>query len=168
MRVSSLKYRYLASADPVKYEVFYVECPILELYAEFGNIGEGKWRSISFPIRKVGAKEEAESPSTWLCSGFTTLLESSHYDIPESSIGKHSSVPSLDFYSDKQNVQQSSPMFYPGNTYKGMSSSFIDWQSAGDFGCTVSYTRKDDVLPTTSIGKGTSNPGLARGCMLEL
>ncbi|KAK5838164.1 hypothetical protein PVK06_006891 [Gossypium arboreum] len=86
---SNIQLSKLPLTDPVKYEVFDVKSAILKLYAEFGNTGEGKQRLISVPIRKVGTKEEAGSPMTWLCGGFTTLLESSHYDIPESSMGKH-------------------------------------------------------------------------------
>lgn len=35
MRVSSLKYRYLASTDPIKYEVFYVKCLMPEFDPSF-------------------------------------------------------------------------------------------------------------------------------------
>ncbi|PPR85738.1 hypothetical protein GOBAR_AA34956 [Gossypium barbadense] len=49
-----------------------------------------------------------------------------------------------------------------------MSSSFTDWQSAGDFGCTDNYTRKDDVLPTTSTCEGTFNPELAKGLYTQV
>lgn len=58
-------------------------------------------------------------------------------------------------------------MFYIGNTYRGMESSSTSEQSASYFGCFDNYTRRDDLLPTTFIGKGTSNSGHASGVEIE-
>lgn len=52
-------------------------------------------------------------------------------------------------------------IFYVGNTYAGMSSSYIGGQSANSFGFNVGFTRMNDVLPTTYISERTSNPGHA-------
>lgn len=49
-------------------------------------------------------------------------------------------------------------MFNTGNASKGMASSSNCWQSTGDFGCFNKYTISDNVLPTTSTDKVTSNP----------
>ncbi|KAH1122377.1 hypothetical protein J1N35_005537 [Gossypium stocksii] len=64
--MSSLKYRYLASDDPAKYEIFNVRglvvieamaqmhnatgSPIIELYVEFVSVDEGGRRSTMFPL----------------------------------------------------------------------------------------------------------------------
>ena len=49
-------------------------------------------------------------------------------------------------------------MFYVGNTYMCMPSSYIGGQPTSGFGFNVRFTRTNDVLLTTCIGEGTSNP----------
>ncbi|KAH1039959.1 hypothetical protein J1N35_041702 [Gossypium stocksii] len=58
-------------------------------------------------------------------------------------------------------------MFNAGNTYKGMASSSSGWQPTGDFGCFENYTKRDDVLLTTSNDERTSNLGYAGGVETE-
>ncbi|KAH1098129.1 hypothetical protein J1N35_015050 [Gossypium stocksii] len=67
---------------------------------------EGLRTLTSVPVRMAKMVENADSPTTQLCGGFTTLLESSHYDIPESPMGRHSSVSTLDFNCKRQNTEQ--------------------------------------------------------------
>ncbi|KAH1129954.1 hypothetical protein J1N35_001332 [Gossypium stocksii] len=43
------------------------------------------------------------------------------------------------------------------DTYSRMTSTSSGWQSTGDCECFHNYTRRDDVLPTTSTDEGTSN-----------
>lgn len=111
-RVLSMKYRYLASKDPMKYEIFNVRGPmtigvmvqthnatgllILELYDEFVNVNEGGRRLTTAPVN-AKMEQEAESPTTWLCGEFMALLQSSHYETPESSMRRHSLVSTQDF-----------------------------------------------------------------------
>ncbi|MBA0708931.1 hypothetical protein Golax_024010 [Gossypium laxum] len=85
MRVSSIKYPFCTSVDPVRYDAFDIK-------------DEGIRSSTSLPVREVRMVENADNP--------TTLLESSHYDIPKSSIGRHSSVLALDFNRERQNTEQ--------------------------------------------------------------
>ncbi|KAK5785500.1 hypothetical protein PVK06_040091 [Gossypium arboreum] len=47
-------------------------------------------------------------------------------------------------------------IFDAGNTYWGMTSTFSGWQSISDGGNYETFTRRDDVLPITSTGEGTS------------
>lgn len=116
-----------------------------------------------------------------------TFLERSHYDIPKSSIGRHLLVSSLDFNNGRQNgyggnwdfdtlAQHSVSgfdfnfeglMIYVGNAYRGMASSSTDEQFARDFGCIYNYTIRDNVLLTTSIEEGISNPKHAMGVEIE-
>ncbi|MFQ6659032.1 hypothetical protein Gotur_028075 [Gossypium turneri] len=58
-----------------------------------------------------------------------------------------------------------SSMFDAGNTYWGTASSFSGWQSTSNWGRYQMPRRKDDVLPTTSTGEGTSYA--AYDCGLE-
>lgn len=117
MRLSSLKYQFCASFDPVIYNIFNIRSargmeamvhrhivsgsPILKLYTEFANTDESTQSSIYVPVQEVETKEQVESPTTQLCNGFTTLLESSHYDILESSMGRHLLISALDFNRDR-------------------------------------------------------------------
>lgn len=80
--------------------------PILELYVEFTNTDEGGRRSTYVSVQEAGTGEQVESPTIQLCDGFIALLESSHYDIPKSLMGRHSSISALDFDHSGQNVQQ--------------------------------------------------------------
>ncbi|KAH1120997.1 hypothetical protein J1N35_004157 [Gossypium stocksii] len=50
----------------------------------------------------------------------------------------------------------SGSMFDAGNMYWGMTSTSSGWQSTSNWRRCEMSTRKDDVLPTTSIGEGTS------------
>ncbi|KAK5776241.1 hypothetical protein PVK06_044200 [Gossypium arboreum] len=70
------------------------------------------------------------------------------------------SVSSFDFNFERL-------MFYAKNTYSGMASSSTSGKSAGDFGCTDNYTRRDYILSTTSTSEGTSNHGHAKGIEIE-
>ncbi|MFQ6637787.1 hypothetical protein Gotur_012448 [Gossypium turneri] len=47
-------------------------------------------------------------------------------------------------------------MFDVGNTYWGTISTSSGWQSTSNWGCYEMPRRRDDVLPTTSTGEGTS------------
>ncbi|KAK5839436.1 hypothetical protein PVK06_008225 [Gossypium arboreum] len=61
----------------------------------------------------------------------------------------------------------SQQMFNARNTYKGMTSSSSGWQPTIDFVCFDDYTRRDDVLPTTSTVDRTSNLGDVGGVKNE-
>ncbi|KAK5777035.1 hypothetical protein PVK06_045000 [Gossypium arboreum] len=50
----------------------------------------------------------------------------------------------------------SGSMFDAGNTYWGMTSTSSGWQSTSDWKRCEMSIRRDDVLPTTSTGEGTS------------
>lgn len=76
--------------------------PFLELYVEFERIDEPPQRSTYVPIREAKTKEQVKRPMTQLCGGFIALLESSHYDISESLIERHSYVSTLDDNRDKR------------------------------------------------------------------
>lgn len=64
----------------------------LGLYEKFSRLDEGFRMSKSVPIREARMVENADSLTTQLCVGFTTLLGSSHYDILELSMVRHSSI----------------------------------------------------------------------------
>ncbi|KAK5794189.1 hypothetical protein PVK06_035400 [Gossypium arboreum] len=112
MRVSSLKYQFCASVDPVRYNTFDIKgarglevmvqkhidsgSPFLELYVEFSRTDECPWRSTYVIVQEARIEEQTESLTTQLCGGFTALLESSQYDIIKSLIGRHSSISALD------------------------------------------------------------------------
>ncbi|KAH1121656.1 hypothetical protein J1N35_004816 [Gossypium stocksii] len=154
MGVLSLKYQICVLVDPVKYNTFdirgvrgletmvqthiYSGSPYFELYAKFARAEEDPWRLTYVPVREARMEEQAKSPTTQLCVGFTALLESSHSDILESSMGRHSSISALDFICGRESTKQLG--------------------FGGDFGYFDNDKRKDDVLPTTSIDEGTFNP----------
>ncbi|KAH1063407.1 hypothetical protein J1N35_028394 [Gossypium stocksii] len=50
-------------------------------------------------------------------------------------------------------------MFYVGNSYAGMTLSYMDRQSVRNIGFNIGLTRTNDVLPTTCSSQGTSNLG---------
>ncbi|KAH1032694.1 hypothetical protein J1N35_044868 [Gossypium stocksii] len=62
------------------------------IYVEFARTNEGSRRLTYFLVREVIREEQTKSVTTQLCGRFTALLESSHYDTPESPMGRHSSL----------------------------------------------------------------------------
>lgn len=129
MRGSSLKYRFCASVDSVRYDAFDIKgargleaivqthidsgSSFLKLYVEFSLPDEGFRTSMSVPIREAKTVENANSRTTQLCGGFTTLLGRFHYDIQESSMERRSSVSTLDFNRKRQNTEK---LGYGGRT----------------------------------------------------
>ncbi|KAH1056187.1 hypothetical protein J1N35_034252 [Gossypium stocksii] len=82
-RISKLQYRYLASVNPYKYDLFNVTCEVhldtvissyylsgnvvMELYIEFAKA--------TTVMANIGTEAEVESTTTRLCGGFTGLLQ---------------------------------------------------------------------------------------------
>ncbi|MFQ6662133.1 hypothetical protein Gotur_030046 [Gossypium turneri] len=73
------------------------------------------------------------------------------------SLARHS-VGGLDMY-------VGGSMFDAGNTYLRTASSSSDWQSSSNWGRYEMLRKRDDVLPKTSTGEGTSYA--ADNCGLE-
>ncbi|KAH1129301.1 hypothetical protein J1N35_000679 [Gossypium stocksii] len=165
MKVSSIKYQFCALVDLVRYDAFDIKDArgleamvqmhldsgplLLELYMEFSRSNEGFATSTSFPIPEARTIENVDSP--------TTLLESSHYDILEPSMGRHSSVLTLDFNRGRQNIELSSFDGRIKYMAPGMVATFSGWQLTCDFECFNTYTRREGIVPMTFTGKGTSN-----------
>ncbi|KAK5840288.1 hypothetical protein PVK06_009180 [Gossypium arboreum] len=74
--------------------------PFLELYVELSRQDKRLATLTSLHVRETRMVENVDS--------LTTLLESSHYDILESSMGRHSSISALDFNRGRQNTKVSS------------------------------------------------------------
>lgn len=90
--------------DPVRYEIFELKgnmkieavlemhyssgSSILDLFVKFVDVNEGGL-SLTIISINVGMEHKVESPTTQLWSGFTALLQSSHYKILESSMKRH-------------------------------------------------------------------------------
>ncbi|KAH1121307.1 hypothetical protein J1N35_004467, partial [Gossypium stocksii] len=155
--ILSLQYRYPATVDLFKYELFDVKIEleleavisshclnrnvVIKLYVEFAEV-DGAGLSSATVAANVGIEAEAKIPTTSFCSGFTSLLQSSYYDVPKTSMGRHSSVFEID----------------GGNTYTEGLSTYTGSQSAADFIRYLGYKRTDDLLPTIGSDESTSNP----------
>lgn len=175
-RILNLKCRYLASLDLFKYELFHVtgdteleavldsHCSssnaILKLYVKFREVDEAGSSSTNV-LGHARIEQEAESPITWLCGGFISLLQSDHYDILKSSMKRHFSVSGPDFNFDNYSIHHSGysdnlnfntrawhlvsafefdfdgTMSWARSTYVGMSSTYTSWQSSANVGSTV-------------------------------
>ncbi|KAH1031326.1 hypothetical protein J1N35_043500 [Gossypium stocksii] len=118
--------------------------PFLESYIEFSMPDQGSQMSTSVHVRDARTEEYVDSPTTQLCGGFTTMLGTYHYDIPKPSMGRHSSVSTLNFNHDR-------------NSYEGMTSTSSGWLSTNNSERFDNYMKRDDVPPTASTSDGTSN-----------
>lgn len=118
---------------------------------------------------------------TRLYDGFIALLQSSCYNVLESSIGRHSSILGTDFnfgghsahllgYLDNPNFDTQvwhsvstfnfnfgGPMSWARNTYNAMPSTYTGWQFDGDLNHNVWYRRTDDLLIMFRVGEGAFN-----------
>ncbi|KAK5845452.1 hypothetical protein PVK06_001639 [Gossypium arboreum] len=62
---------------------------VMELYIKFVEADRSNPSSITITTN-IGTEVEIEIPTTWFCGGFTGLLQSSYYDVPETSMARHS------------------------------------------------------------------------------
>ncbi|KAH1031892.1 hypothetical protein J1N35_044066 [Gossypium stocksii] len=160
MRVLSIKYRFCAWVDPVRYDSFDIKggrsleamvqthfdsgLPYLELYVQFSSPNEALATSKSIVIR-----EEYTTPTRYYVSGRqNTKAPISGGSIEYTTHALHS-VSGWDMH-------LGGSIFDTRNTYWGMKSTSSCWQSTSDWGHYETSTRRDDVLSTMFTGKGTS------------
>ncbi|KAK5843383.1 hypothetical protein PVK06_005839 [Gossypium arboreum] len=127
MKVSSIKYRFCASVDPVTYDSF-------DIKGTPSTFTAGR-EEYTIPAR--------QSVSGWQNTEVPVFSNSMEYPTP----ARHS-VSGWDMH-------LSGSIFDAGNTYWGMTSTSSGWQSTSDWRCYETSIRMDDVLPTTSTGDGT-------------
>ncbi|KAK5812188.1 hypothetical protein PVK06_027604 [Gossypium arboreum] len=110
-RITRLHCRFLASVGPYKYELFDVIIKthletiisshvsignvVIELYVKF-NEADRSSPSLTSVVTNTGIEVQAESPTIQLCNGFSGFLQSSYYDVPKTSIDRHSLVSGID------------------------------------------------------------------------
>ncbi|KAH1073510.1 hypothetical protein J1N35_025838 [Gossypium stocksii] len=110
-RITMFQCIFLASIDPYKYELFdvidkthleivissYISSRnvVIELYVKFTK-ANGSGPSSTSVVANTSTEVHAESPTTQLCGGFSSLLQSNYYNVPRTSIGRHSSVSGID------------------------------------------------------------------------
>ncbi|MBA0847010.1 hypothetical protein Goshw_011090, partial [Gossypium schwendimanii] len=111
---------------------------------------DGSGLSLTTNAVNMGTEANTESPTTRLCGGFIGLLQSGYYNVPEISLGRHSSVSGTDLNFGGQYLSRSS--------YTEGSSMYTEHQTNSFFGRHMGYRRIDDLLLLTETGKGTSNP----------
>ncbi|KAH1114757.1 hypothetical protein J1N35_008135 [Gossypium stocksii] len=150
-RITRLQCRFLTSVDSYKYELFdvisetYLETVIslhilnkivvIELYVEFTSANRSGPSSITVTAN-TGTKAKVESPIIEFCGGFSGLFQSKYYGVPETSMGRHSSVSGIDL------------------NFKGQYLSRYQLEySVGHLG----NKRTNDLLLSTGADKGTSN-----------
>ncbi|MBA0705097.1 hypothetical protein Golax_017311, partial [Gossypium laxum] len=104
----------------------------------------------------TGTEADTESPTTRLCCGFISLLQSGYYNVPKISLGRHSSVSGTDLNFGGQYLSRL--MSRGGSSYTERSSMYTEHQTNSFFGRHMGYRRIDDLLLLTETGKGTSNP----------
>ncbi|KAH1091467.1 hypothetical protein J1N35_018724 [Gossypium stocksii] len=68
---------------------------VIELYVKFVD-ADGSGPSSTTVTANTGIEVEVESSTTILCSGFSSILQSGYYNVPETSIGRHLSVSKSD------------------------------------------------------------------------
>ncbi|PPS08168.1 hypothetical protein GOBAR_AA12480 [Gossypium barbadense] len=160
MKVLSIKYRFCVLVDPVTYDSFDIKgarslevmvqthlasgSPYVELYVQF-SLPNDAFAASTF----TADREEYTTPVRHSVSGWQNMevpVFSSSMEYP--TLARHS-VSGWDMH-------LSGSMFDVGNTYWGMTSTSSGWQSASDWRCCETSTRRDDVLPTTSTSEGTS------------
>ncbi|KAK5785760.1 hypothetical protein PVK06_040377 [Gossypium arboreum] len=160
MKVLCIKYRFCASVDPVTYDSFDIKGarsleamvqthldsgpPYLELYVQFSSPNDAFGTS-TFPT----GGEEYLTPARHSVSGWkNTEVPVFGSSIEHLTLARHS-VSGWDMH-------LSGSMFDARNTYWGMTSTSSGWQSTSDWRRCETSTMRDDVLPTTSTGEGTS------------
>ncbi|KAH1046939.1 hypothetical protein J1N35_037723 [Gossypium stocksii] len=142
MRVSSLKYQFYAFIDPARYDTFNIKCAkgleaMVQTYIDSGSPFLKLYMKISRP-------DETPRASTSILVQETRTVE--NVDSPMTQL----CVSGFD-------INFGQWVFNTWNTYMGMASTSRYWQSTNDSGCFNNYTRRDDVLLTTSTGEGTSS-----------
>ncbi|KAH1091476.1 hypothetical protein J1N35_018733 [Gossypium stocksii] len=110
-RISRLQYKFLTFIDPYKYELFDVISEthletvtsshissrnvVIELYVKFAEV-DGSGLSSTFIAVNTNAEDQAESLTTQLCSGFSSLLQSSYYNVLGTTMGRNSLISGID------------------------------------------------------------------------
>ncbi|KAK5793813.1 hypothetical protein PVK06_034971 [Gossypium arboreum] len=160
MRVSSIKYRFYASVDPITYDSFDIKCgrsleamvqtnlasgsPYLELYVQFSSPNEAFTTSTSTVVR-----EEYTTPTQHSVSGKQNTKAPVFGGSMKYTTAARHLVSGWDMH-------LGGSMFDARNTYSGMTSTSSGWQSTSDWGRYEMPTRRDNLLPTTSTDEGTS------------
>ncbi|KAH1066086.1 hypothetical protein J1N35_031073 [Gossypium stocksii] len=159
MKVLSIKYRFCASDDPVTYDSFDIRgahgleamvqthlasrAPYLELYVQFSSRNDAFAASTSTAVRKEYTTPARHSVSGWQNTEAPVFSSSTEYTTP----AQHS-VSGWDMH-----ISES--ISDAGNTY-WRTSTFTGGQATSDWGRYETFRRRDNVLPMTSIGEGTS------------
>ncbi|KAH1121648.1 hypothetical protein J1N35_004808 [Gossypium stocksii] len=118
--------------------------PYLKLYVEFSSPNEALATSTSTVVQ-----EKYMTPARHSVSGRQNIEAYIFCGSMEYTTLARHSISGWDMH-------LSGSMFNTGNTYWGMTSTCSGWQSTSDWGHCETSTRRDDVLPTTSTGEGTS------------
>ncbi|KAH1107298.1 hypothetical protein J1N35_011066 [Gossypium stocksii] len=154
----------MSSIDPYKYELFDVISEthletvislhilsrniIIELYVKFAKV-DRSGPPLTSVVRNAGTEVQAESPTTQLCGGFSGFLQSDYYDIPRTSIGRHSLISGIDLNFEDQ--------FQSGSSYTGGSLTYIGHQPEDYSSRHMDYRRIDNILLSTRVDEGMSN-----------
>ncbi|KAH1130362.1 hypothetical protein J1N35_001740 [Gossypium stocksii] len=131
------------------------ENAVIELSIKFAQ-ANGAGPSSTTAAANVGTEAEAKSLTTRFCGGFTGLLQSSYYDVPVISMGRHSSFSDIDlnFSGHYRSGYERNPNL---DTRARHSVGVFDFNFS-DFAEHMGYRRTDNLLFTTGSDKGTSNP----------
>ncbi|KAH1107905.1 hypothetical protein J1N35_011673 [Gossypium stocksii] len=159
MKVLSIKYRFCTSDDPVTYDSFDIRgargleamvqtylasgTPYLELYVQLLSPNDVFAASTTTAVREEYTTPARHSVSGWQNTEALVFGSSTEYTTP----ARHF-VSGWDMY-------LSESISDAGNTYWG-TSNFTGGQATSDWGHYEMFRRRDDVLPMTSIGEGTS------------
>ncbi|MFQ6646504.1 hypothetical protein Gotur_020612, partial [Gossypium turneri] len=156
MKVLYITYRFCSSVDPVTYDSFDIKgarsleamvqthlasgAPYIELCVQFTSPNN---------VLATGVREVYTTPGQHSVSGLQNTEQPMFGSGVECTSPIRHSVGGWDMY-------VGSSMFDAGNTYWGTTLSSSGWQSTSNWGRYEIPRRRDDVLPTTSNGEGTS------------
>ncbi|KAH1038221.1 hypothetical protein J1N35_039964 [Gossypium stocksii] len=147
IKVFSIKYRFCASVDPVTYNLFDIKGARrlkAMLYVQFSSPNDTFATSTSNIVREEYTTPVRHSVSGWQNTEVPVFGSSIEY----TTSARHSI--------NRWDMHLGGSMFDTGNTYWGMTLTSGGWHSTSDWRHYETSTRKDDVLPTTSTGEGTS------------
>ncbi|KAH1107087.1 hypothetical protein J1N35_010855 [Gossypium stocksii] len=132
-----------------------------ELYFYFAK-ADRAGPSLTIFAPNVETKAVVESSTTQLCGRFIGLLQSSYYNVIETSMERYSSVSDTNFnFGDHYQLgYELNPNLDTrgGSTYSEGPSIYTCWQFGANVDRNMGYRRTDDLLSMIGSDKGTSNP----------
>ncbi|KAK5846448.1 hypothetical protein PVK06_002736 [Gossypium arboreum] len=103
---------------------------VIELYVKFVNV-DGFGPSSTTVTVNMGTETKVGSPTTQLCGEFFGLLQSDYYDVPETFLGRHSSVSRIDLNFGGQSQLRTDNLLFSMGVSEGTSNTVLEGNNEG-------------------------------------